>query len=166
MQSFEERYARSMKSVALALSFIVVVALNANLFGIYRQISTSDTMRNLIVQSSSVVVQKLRDQQAAGQLNEQQANAKINELANESLNQIKQDASLYTSFGFSGPQWIGEAWENRGKITAYQVFETLLGWLIMTALLSVGAPFWQDVLESLFGLKNLLRKQPPLDETK
>jgi hypothetical protein len=26
-------------------------------------------------------------------------------------------------------------------------------------LLSVGAPFWQDALESLFGIKNLLRKK-------
>jgi hypothetical protein len=31
------------------------------------------------------------------------------------------------------------------------------GWVVMTILLSVGAPFWEDALESLFGLKNLLR---------
>ncbi|MFN2512647.1 MAG: hypothetical protein ABR568_14655 [Pyrinomonadaceae bacterium] len=35
----------------------------------------------------------------------------------------------------------------------------LLGWGVMALLLSVGAPFWQDALESLFGIKNLLRKQ-------
>ena len=35
----------------------------------------------------------------------------------------------------------------------------LLGWIIMALLLSVGAPFWQDALESLFGVKNLLRKR-------
>jgi hypothetical protein len=35
----------------------------------------------------------------------------------------------------------------------------LLGWGIMALLLSVGAPFWQDALESLFGIKNLLRKK-------
>lgn len=29
----------------------------------------------------------------------------------------------------------------------------------MIMLLSVGAPFWQDALESLFGIKNLLRKK-------
>jgi len=29
----------------------------------------------------------------------------------------------------------------------------------MVMLLSVGAPFWQDALESLFGIKNLLRKK-------
>lgn len=37
--------------------------------------------------------------------------------------------------------------------------KTLLGWLIMMLLLSVGAPFWQDFLESLFGVKNVLRKR-------
>ena len=29
----------------------------------------------------------------------------------------------------------------------------------MALLLSVGAPFWLDALESLFGIKNLLRKR-------
>ncbi|HJR09140.1 MAG TPA: hypothetical protein VJ842_17910 [Pyrinomonadaceae bacterium] len=38
-------------------------------------------------------------------------------------------------------------------------FSVLLGWAIMAMLLSVGAPFWQDTLESLFGIKNLLRKR-------
>lgn len=36
---------------------------------------------------------------------------------------------------------------------------TLLGWAVMVVLLSVGAPFWQDTLESLFGIKNLLRQK-------
>jgi len=36
---------------------------------------------------------------------------------------------------------------------------TLVGWAIMVMLLSVGAPFWQDALESLFGIKNLLRQK-------
>ena len=35
----------------------------------------------------------------------------------------------------------------------------LFGWTIMVLLLSVGAPFWQDTLESLFGIKNLLRQK-------
>jgi hypothetical protein len=29
----------------------------------------------------------------------------------------------------------------------------------MTLLLSLGAPFWEDVLESVFGLKNVLRRR-------
>src|SRR5207302_8455403 len=33
----------------------------------------------------------------------------------------------------------------------------ILGWIAMALLLSVGAPFWEDTLESLFGIKNMLR---------
>lgn len=51
-------------------------------------------------------------------------------------------------------QTRGEWWESRkGDVV------TLVGWAIMVMLLSVGAPFWQDTLESLFGIKNLLRQK-------
>jgi hypothetical protein len=50
----------------------------------------------------------------------------------------------------SGEEW----WDSRkDNIT------TIVGWAIMVMLLSVGAPFWQDALESLFGIKNLLRQK-------
>jgi hypothetical protein len=163
MQSLDERYSRSMKTAAIVISFIVVITLNANLFAIYRQISGNQQMRALIVQYGQTSVQQSRQQQAAGQLPGQQTTDKIAEL-DESVNQIKQAASLYTDFGFTGPQWISEAWNKRADITLYQVFETLLGWIVMTALLSVGAPFWQDALESLFGLKNLLRQKQTSDD--
>lgn len=45
MQGFDERYTRHMKSVALVISFLVVILLNANFFNIYRRIAGSDTVR-------------------------------------------------------------------------------------------------------------------------
>ena len=50
----------------------------------------------------------------------------------------------------SGDEW----WESRKDNLI-----TIVGWAIMVMLLSVGAPFWQDALESLFGIKNLLRQK-------
>ena len=50
----------------------------------------------------------------------------------------------------SGAEW----WESRKDNIS-----TVVGWAIMVMLLSVGAPFWQDALESLFGIKNLLRQK-------
>lgn len=52
-----------------------------------------------------------------------------------------------------------DAWKNPQRPTTQKVVETVAGWLITTMLLSVGAPFWQDTLESLFGPKNFLRKK-------
>lgn len=51
-------------------------------------------------------------------------------------------------------QTRGEWWESRKSDIV-----TLIGWTITVMLLSVGAPFWQDALESLFGIKNLLRQR-------
>jgi len=156
MRGFEERYARSMKSFALAISFAVVVLLNANIFDIYREISADESKRNLIVQSSERITEKLREQPAA---NSQQINQTLEDWAKKSYEDIGNSASLYTALGFRGPRWIVDVWKNPERPTAQKVVETIAGWLVMTLLLSVGAPFWQDTLESLFGLKNFLRKK-------
>ena len=50
----------------------------------------------------------------------------------------------------NGREW----WESRKDNVV-----TIVGWAVMVMLLSVGAPFWQDALESLFGIKNLLRQK-------
>jgi hypothetical protein len=49
MQSFEERYNRSMKSWAIVIAFLIVAMLNANFFNIYRNIASSEVTSNLLV---------------------------------------------------------------------------------------------------------------------
>jgi hypothetical protein len=58
--------------------------------------------------------------------------------------------NVYTWQNQTPTQW----WKSRKADVT-----TLVGWAIMVMLLSVGAPFWQDALESLFGIKNLLRQK-------
>lgn len=158
VRSFDERYTRSMRSFCLAISFAVVALLNANLFDIYREISANESKRNLIVQSSEQIASRLREQPAA---NSRQINQTLDEWSKKSYEEIEQNVSLYTALGFSGPRWIVDAWKSPQWPTAQKTIETVAGWLITTLLLSVGAPFWQDTLESLFGLKNMLRRQNP-----
>lgn len=70
-----------------------------------------------------------------------------------------------TNIGLQGPGWMVEkvppfisGFSSNPGASIWRALRALLGWFIMTMLLSVGAPFWQDVLESLFGLKNKLRQ--------
>jgi hypothetical protein len=65
----------------------------------------------------------------------------------------------YESFGIKplSRQQISDVLS--GRYRWRDVNETILGWALMVMLLSAGAPFWQDTLESLFGLKNLLRQK-------
>jgi hypothetical protein len=57
----------------------------------------------------------------------------------------------YESFGIQplSRQQIINVW--KGKYRWRDLNETIVGWAIMVMLLSAGAPFWQDTLESLFG---------------
>ena len=68
-------------------------------------------------------------------------------------------AKTYQSFGMKplSRQQLSDVW--KGNYLWRDLVETLLGWAIMVMLLSAGAPFWEDTLESLFGLKGLLRQK-------
>jgi hypothetical protein len=86
----------------------------------------------------------------------------------ESVNQIQQFVNDYKGLGFSPlrPQQVSDffngerAWKDVPPGQRFlHALKVLLGWGIMTLLLSVGAPFWEDTLESLFGVKNLLQKK-------
>jgi hypothetical protein len=187
MQGFEERYNRSMKTAAIVISFLVVIFLNANFFKVYIDISTSDAKRQLILQSRDEVERALTAQatpESTPRPNETETEKKEREKKDQevrtqqtveawfkaSRKQIDDSASTFTGYGFA-PVTLDdtEAWLNTLKFwgTAKDDWwhyrrhdlKVSLGWTIMALLLSVGAPFWQDALESLFGVKNLLRKQ-------
>jgi hypothetical protein len=209
MQSFEERYTRSMKTAAIIISFLVVVFLNANFFGVYRSISTSDAQRELIIQSRPQVIEALRaraqtaptpsatpnpnetEADRAARLKREQeaqdaaAEQTVQSWFKASQKEINDSASIFIGYGFEPitwtdtKRWLGylfvpwqAAVDSEGKPLPRSRWEsgdwwkdwklalkTLLGWVIMALLLSVGAPFWQDFLESLFGIKNVLRKR-------
>jgi len=212
-QSFDERYARNMRTVAILISIVVVIVLNASFFRVYRSISTNEVQRNLIVQSGETVLEQAR--KAAAQAAPEPTPApggaavapstepsplSVQDQIEESRQEMAVLTNSFEGFGFSPLSWqqvnaflwsipgytamrndqgvvldsagreipsdcrgcepawrsqTGPEWwaSRRGDIV------TLVGWAIMVMLLSVGAPFWQDTLESLFGIKNLLRQK-------
>jgi hypothetical protein len=96
----------------------------------------------------------------------------------QDIEEIRDEFAKLSGFGFQPLTWQGirerfnnDLWFNKGRLDPKDEtnwggwvsrrgddFMTLAGWIVMTFLLSVGAPFWEDTLESLFGVKNLLRK--------
>lgn len=166
-QSFEERYTRGMKTWAIVISFLVVAYLNASVFEIYKNVVTNDALRNQLVQMGEerTKANEARLAKAKEEKNQQKVDVTLEEIRNDTDDIRKQVATL-SGFGFQPLTWQGvkerfnpslwcsNGWLNRRKEDS----KTLAGWIVMTFLLSVGAPFWEDTLESLFGVKNLLRK--------
>jgi Na+-transporting methylmalonyl-CoA/oxaloacetate decarboxylase gamma subunit len=240
MQSFDERYTRHMKTVALCISIVVVIVLNANFFKVYSSLSTNDVRRNLVVASGERVLEAAKTGTAAliptptpspspgASVTETASSAvsgpegeaptptptptpspsptpDIKMLVEETQQDIDVYLSTYQEFGFAPltqdevSSWLmsivgqtllrnekgiplceekdveGRAIDARVKPNCRRAWRTqsttewwasrrhdvfvLFGWAIMVLLLSVGAPFWQDALESLFGIKNLLRQK-------
>lgn len=160
MQSFEERYTRHMKTVAIIIAIVVVILLNANFFDIYRNISTNDVLRASLVDQREAVEARLK--QAGTQSPETEEQLKVE------IERLKKLLDETSAFGFT-PLTGGDvsnffraqgAWSGTSVWQRFlHLLELIGGWAIMIMLLSVGAPFWQDALESLFGIKNLLRKK-------
>jgi hypothetical protein len=239
-QSFDERYARHMRTVSIYISIVVVILLNANFFQIYKNLSSNEVQRDLITQAGAGILEKSKQAQAAvaaasptptpaGTTASPTPDPKRE--IEESRQAIQSLVDSYEGFGFSPltgqqfnaflwstggwtaierynnkpawlgfrlarndkglivnednipippncqerdkngnpmlvdgkpmkcePAWVGqnggEWWQSRKSDVV-----TLFGWAVMVMLLSVGAPFWQDTLESLFGIKNLLRQK-------
>ena len=211
MQGFEERYTRHMKTVALIVSFVVVIFLNANFFNIYRNIAESDIRRAEILQKGQALLdrQKALDADAAkssapgpaktaetpaagptptpntdgsppanptppkttpANANQPvQSKEQLDKDLKTNAQELQQYVNDYKGLGFAPlrRQQISDYfsgagdWTNKRGSSEWFLhgIKVLLGWTIMALLLSVGAPFWQDTLESLFGLKGLIRKK-------
>jgi len=162
MQGFEERYTRHMKSVAICVSVVVVCLLNANFFQVYHNISTNDVLRNAVLQKRDLVQQQLNQAPSINPAADQTAELKaeltqLQKTLDEAPGLGLKPISPSQVYDFAGGQgvWNGIPLSNR---LAHGI-KVLFGLSIMVMLLSVGAPFWQDALESLFGIKNLLRKK-------
>jgi hypothetical protein len=166
MQSFEERYLRHMKSVAIVISVVVVIFLNANFFQIYTNISTNDVLRNAIIAKQSEIQDRLRLQPANQPAGTQTPDEVEQQLKGE-LKQLQETLDESTTFGLQPFKWsqVKDFFAGTGPWTGHTnerltyLVKALSGWAIMIMLLSVGAPFWQDALESLFGVKTLLQKK-------
>jgi molybdopterin converting factor small subunit len=173
MQGFEERYARHMRTVAIIISVVVVIVLNANFFSIYQAMKNPTAAQN--VQDIYNRSPALKGTQG-GATTTPPANTNAN--ANAAPTQtppadgsttpadvkksVQETAGLvdtYKSFGITPltREQVRKFFSR--EYTAHDVSGTFFGWFIMIMLLSAGAPFWQDTLESLFGLKNLLRQK-------
>ena len=196
-QSFDERYARHMRTASIVISIVVVIVLNANFFHVYKTLSTNEVQRNLIVDKGPEILERSREAQTQASPTPTPAN--VQEALQRSREEIQILSSTYEGFGFTPLSmqqlrsfvwslglWTAVAKDDTGNRSVWGMalvenpenvytwrnqspgqwwqsrksdVTTLVGWAIMVMLLSAGAPFWQDALESLFGIKNLLRQK-------
>jgi hypothetical protein len=140
---FQKIYAKNNKYIAMGLSLLVVAILNANVILLYENVAADPAAQQAIM-------------------------SKVQTLANEQVNAsgspAAQQQALQDAYKASRDRIAGalQAEPLLGRTAQYaedfsgHPFLEPLGLLLMAALVSLGAPFWNDVLKGATGLNNAL----------
>lgn len=150
MAAFDRRYQDVMRRWTLFIGFSLVLLFNASFFRLARHFQTSEFARRAIIENP-VLIENLTGQcpKADGEeltacLQRTLTAAGASSLSTVLMPVTRSEASRYL-------------WGLPSSGGLLRLSADLLGWIVTTVLLSAGAPFWQDVLQALFGLKNLIR---------
>jgi len=133
-------YKRSLQLISLGVAFGVALSLNADLIEMGQILYTQPAIRTAMVEAANRYVEA-----------QQQASASTGPATpsnNSSAAKLKVDQALHDIQTLPMPiGWRAEHWALSKKPT--QLFWKLLGILMATVAMSLGAPFWFDILQRL-----------------
>jgi hypothetical protein len=167
MDPVADRYRRRMRGLAFLSSAVVVWALNADAITLFRRARDDDQFRQHVNAATAELsglqkrVQELT-QRCGTPATTDTTRASADSVCQRELEAARDTARVRggqiaadTTFiaGLTGPRRPKE-------------IKWWIGILLSTFLVSLGAPFWHDTLETLFGIKNRVRAQAKkLEET-
>jgi hypothetical protein len=135
--SFQKAYASKNKRFALAISFAIVLALNANLLMLYEEVAADQVMSQAILGKASTLVNS----------NPPGNSVSFEDTYRSSRKTIGDAMSKF-------PPLVRDP--SYGKDFSERPATAIIGLLLMGILVSLGAPFWNDVLKGMTGINNAL----------
>jgi hypothetical protein len=142
--SFQKAYTAKNKTLAIAISFVVVLTLNANLIMLYEELAVDQVM-------AQAIVGKATPNQCSPE-SKDKAPSQQSDLAttySEARDCIKTKLKDYPVLLRSSKRQYLADWTESN-------FHTILGLFMMGLLVSLGAPFWNDILKGMTGVNNAL----------
>jgi hypothetical protein len=152
-RGFQDMYERRMRVWSFFTSLVVVIALNAGIFDIYSQFTVNAPLREAAISWAEQRTAASRDTSDRPSIGSDQDRVRSLRAHVDSLK------SILGAEGFQVLGWRPDTFTAPG--TAGWVGNwvmTFCGWLLMTVLVSLGAPFWYDLLRSLLGMKNRMQR--------
>lgn len=139
MAKFQQSYTRNNKKWVIGLSFVVVLALNASVIHIYEVLAVNQTMSQAIAGTAMTI--------ANGNQSVPKDCPPEAQIYCKNRDAIKSDLKQYPILFRTGEY---------PKLASEQIPMEILGLVLMGALVSLGAPFWNDVLKGINGVNNAL----------
>lgn len=149
MAKFKRLYAAKNKQWVIGISLAMVLALNANLVRIYEQLSADQIMSQAISGTAGKLTNG--DQPGNGTGTPTSSAEDIAKIYNDNRQAIEGKLREYPIL-VRWSKW-GKDYQGAG---AEDALYTFLGLPVMALLLSLGAPFWNDVLKGVTGVNNAL----------
>jgi len=139
--NFQKIYALKNKKIAVAISFVVVLTLNASAIRLYEILSANQTMSQAISGTAATVLGNEKNNGGTAQPTD------LADVYAKNRTVIESDLQKYPIL-----LRTGKYSEDLGKEPANEI----LGLVVMALLVSLGAPFWNDVLKGITGVNNAL----------
>lgn len=154
----DDRHRRRMQLWAVGMALVVVGVLNADAFAILNQARNDPAYRQAVaaqaagLQRADSVVKLLGDSVAAAGKDSTRADSlRAKVAARRDTAVVRRDNLMMESA--TGPTRLFAGYPKGWRFS----WRWLLGMLLSAVLVSLGAPFWHDVLESVLGLRNRIQ---------
>jgi len=141
--AFQQAYAKKNKAISIILSLLVVALLNANLIILYEQVSSDQAAQQAIVGRAPAV----SADQAVNSGGDPQPRPDLGSTYAQSRDQVQKALENYPILFRTSK--FGEDFKRHP-------YTEVPGLLLMGLLVSLGAPFWNDILKGLMGINNTL----------
>lgn len=154
-------YKRIIQRFVFAIGLAIVILFNVDTFQVYQTLSNDDTKRASLVEMAKVYSDMYEKKIAE---NRQGAAVKntggtTEEIA-KSINEIQEELVRMNS----DCNTLGLGWSNCNellplKISNWQNYlQKILGWLVTALAITLGAPFWFDMLQKTMNIRNAGKK--------
>lgn len=142
--TFQQSYASKNKKWVVGLSFVVVLVLNASLIPIYETLAANQNLSQAISGTASTIVNTQKSTPSAGGASQP---ASLEDVYEANRKTITEDLQKYPILLRTG-QYPGDF--------RREALNEVVGLLVMGILVSLGAPFWNDILKGMMGVNTVL----------
>ena len=168
-------YKRRSHIIILVLGFLVAVAVNADSVLIVRRLASDRALRDSLVASANVYVQEAaKNPEAVATPGGPPApvSDKCADVCNEDTPQCRlkktqcEIGALGLPLGWSSRSDDRLRWNGYGTFFLTHVPDHLFGWLLTALAISLGAPFWFDVLNKVIVIRSTVKPKEKSQEDK
>lgn len=142
-------YKRNAKGIAFLIGLFLAFVTNTDTLYIVSRLSKDTPLRNAIIQNSGQVIS---DSICTNSDSQQSKLDCIREQVDKTLDPLTLPIGWNSELSSTQSQKIGEGEK------AFSLFKSLLGWLISGFAISMGAPFWFELLGKIMNVRNTGKK--------